>query len=47
MTIHGVESVLYDVDDITLARRYFDDWGLALVEEGYSGAIYLVLLVLR
>lgn len=40
MTITGVESIRYDVTDVTLVRRFFADWGLRLVDEGYSGASY-------
>ncbi len=40
MTISGIDSIIYDVSDLTLVRRFFSDWGLHLAEEGYSGATY-------
>ena len=31
--INGVESVIYGVEDLDLCVRYFDDFGLPLIEQ--------------
>jgi hypothetical protein len=38
MSIRGVESLLYGVEDLALACRFFEDWGLACRHRGERGA---------
>src|SRR5579872_4693842 len=33
MAINGIETVLYGVDDVALCTRYFEDFGLPLLEK--------------
>ena len=42
MTIMRVESLVYGVEDVMTGRRYFDDWGLAAVEQGKNGVDYVL-----
>lgn len=42
MSIIGIESVVYAVDDVDLATRYFTDFGLPLVEHDGSGARFVL-----
>ncbi len=40
MTIQRVESLVYGVEDVAEGARYFEDWGLELVEKGQAGAVF-------
>lgn len=37
MSILGIDRITYGVDDLPLCRKFFLDWGLALVREGDDG----------
>jgi catechol 2,3-dioxygenase-like lactoylglutathione lyase family enzyme len=37
MSILGIDRITYGVDDVALCRKFFLDWGLALVREGDDG----------
>ncbi len=34
MAIEGIDAVVYGVNDMEKARRYFADWGLAKAKSG-------------
>jgi catechol 2,3-dioxygenase-like lactoylglutathione lyase family enzyme len=38
MAINGIETVLYGVDDVAVCTRYFDDFGLPLVDKSADHA---------
>src|SRR5687767_10902976 len=38
MTILRIESLAYGVEDVEAGIRYFEDWGVPLVERGAKGA---------
>jgi catechol 2,3-dioxygenase-like lactoylglutathione lyase family enzyme len=40
MAINGIASVLYGVHDVPLCTRYFDDFGLPLVESSNAHALF-------
>ena len=40
MSIQRVESITYGVDDLETSKRFYDDWGLVIVEDGSTGADY-------
>lgn len=40
MNVVRLESLTYGVDDLAVAKRYYDDWGLVAVAEGRHGVDY-------
>jgi catechol 2,3-dioxygenase-like lactoylglutathione lyase family enzyme len=40
MTILGVDSVVYGVEDVATGLKYFDDWGIPAAERGATGGDY-------
>lgn len=40
MTILGVQSVVYGVEDVATGLKYFDDWGVPAAERGAQGGEY-------
>ncbi|MBT6292873.1 MAG: glyoxalase, partial [Rhodospirillaceae bacterium] len=38
MAILRPEKIIYGVEDMEAGVRYFEDWGLELVESGETGA---------
>lgn len=38
MAINGIETVVYGVDDVATCTRYFEDFGLPLVEKAAGSA---------
>jgi len=40
MNIVGLQSIIYGVEDVDLATRFQEDWGLELVEKGKTGSSF-------
>ena len=40
MNIVGLQSIIYGVEDVELATRFQEDWGLELVEKGKTGSAF-------
>lgn len=40
MSVLGIDEISYGTDDLALSRRFFADWGLALVEEGAQELVF-------
>jgi catechol 2,3-dioxygenase-like lactoylglutathione lyase family enzyme len=43
MTICGIDSLLYGVEDVALCTRFFENWGLELAGSGRHGADFMLL----
>ncbi len=43
MAIERIESVTYGVEDVAAGIKYFEDWGLEMVERGAAGATFRTL----
>jgi catechol 2,3-dioxygenase-like lactoylglutathione lyase family enzyme len=42
MKITRIESLVFGVEDVATSARYYDDWGLKRIDQGQSGADYLL-----
>jgi catechol 2,3-dioxygenase-like lactoylglutathione lyase family enzyme len=42
MAIVGIESLVYGVEDIPTSTRFFEDFGLPLVESNVSGSVFVL-----
>lgn len=40
MSVLGIDQITYGADDLTLSRRFFEDWGLALVRNGPDELVF-------
>lgn len=40
MSVLGIDQITYGTDDLALSRRFFADWGLALVQEGADELVF-------
>lgn len=40
MSVLGIDQITYGTDDLALSRRFFADWGLALVQDGADELVF-------
>ena len=40
MSVLGIDQITYGTDDLAVSRRFFADWGLALVQEGADELVF-------
>jgi catechol 2,3-dioxygenase-like lactoylglutathione lyase family enzyme len=43
MSVLGIDEITYGADDLATCRRFFQDWGLQLVEEGTDRLVFATL----
>ena len=47
MSVLGIDQITYGTDDLAVSRRFFADWGLALVSEAGDELVEHCLKVLK